>query len=132
MKLSEIEVGVPIGRTLQGHTITVIDVLRAFATVTGTRVGSLEFDQVLSDPAQLHATDMLGDAAHYRLLRTLLVEAEKPGFLLPEHQPLQALTIERNAGEADQMRLSVTLKAEPGVTAAEAVTAALVHLLAKN
>lgn len=129
MKLSEIEVGVPIGRTLQGHTITVMDLLRAFATVTGTRVGSIEFDQALSDPAQLHATDMLGDAAHYRLLRTLLIEADKPGFTLPEQQPLQSLTIERDVGEQGLLRLSVTLTAEPGVSTVEAVNAALDQLL---
>ena len=72
MKLSEIEVTVPVGRTERGKTITVKDLLNAFAVVSGTRLGSQEFDRALGSPMQMHAPETMDNAARYRTLRAVL------------------------------------------------------------
>lgn len=79
MKLSEIETSVPIGRTLEGRPITVRDLLEAFATVSGTRLGTQEFDRALTEPSQLHARETIDNAARFSVLRALLKAAHENG-----------------------------------------------------
>lgn len=71
MKLSHIEVTVPIGRTERGQTLTVMDLLKAFSVATGTEIGSQEFDRALGNPSQLHAKETIENSGRYRILRAL-------------------------------------------------------------
>lgn len=79
MKLSHIEVTVPIGRTERGQTLTVMDLLKAFSIATGTEIGSQEFDRALGDPSQLHAKETIDNGSRYRTLRALAQGALESG-----------------------------------------------------
>jgi hypothetical protein len=126
VKLSEIEATSAIGRTREGRTITVMDLLNAFAIATGTRIGSSEFDAALSDPAQLHAPEIITEAAHFRLLKVLLTEAVKPEFKLPEGQ-LKELTVD--SYKPGVVRVSALLTSHSDYDAAHLLSEALNELL---
>ncbi len=72
MQLNDIEMSIAVGRTAQGKTISVGDIMKVLAKVSGTGLGSQQFDQILADPQQLHAPDMLTNARRYALLCSLL------------------------------------------------------------
>ena len=86
MRLNDIEMTIPVGRTSQGVTITVRDILVVLSTVSGTRLGSQQFDQVLADPQQLHAPGVLDDAQRYGLLSSILDGTVEP----PERLSIQS------------------------------------------
>jgi len=119
VKLSEIETSVPIGRTLEGRTITVRDLLEAFATVSGTRLGSQEFDRALTDPAQLHARGTIDNAARYSVLRALLKAAQEQGPRTFEPKAvgvgLQSISVSQAvaADGRQTTNLSIELSGEP-------------------
>jgi hypothetical protein len=123
VKLSEIETSVPIGRTLEGRTITVRDLLDAFATVSGTRLGSQEFDRALTDPAQLHARGTIDNAARYSVLRALLKAAQEQGPRNFEPQAgsvsLQSVSVSQataaDGGQATTLTIELSGQPEPGL-----------------
>ncbi len=86
VKLSHIEVTVPIGRTERGQTLTVMDLLRAFSVVTGTEIGSQEFDRALGDPSQLHAKEIIENSLRYRTLKALVSGALSILAAHPTHE----------------------------------------------
>ena len=86
MRLNDIEMSIPVGRTSQGVTITVRDLLLVLSTVSGTRLGSQQFDQMLADPQQLHAPGLLDDAQRYGLLSSILDGTVQP----PERISIQS------------------------------------------
>jgi hypothetical protein len=97
VKLSHIEVTVPIGRTERGQTLTVMDLLKAFSVATGTEIGSQDFDRALSDPSQLHAKETIENAGRYRTLRGLAQNALESGaarFDCDDAVSLQSVSVE--------------------------------------
>lgn len=72
MRTNDIEMSVPIGRTLTGEVISVQDIMKVIATVCGVRLGSTRFDQILNEPQLLHAPDTLANAQRYGLLCSIL------------------------------------------------------------
>ncbi|MCY1308658.1 hypothetical protein D9M70_586840 [compost metagenome] len=104
MKFSEIETTAAIGRTLEGRTITVRDLLQAFAIVSGTKLGSQEFDRALGDPAQMHARETLANSSRFNALRSLIQAASESG----------PVTFEPIPGEPKLRSVSVTQNIEDG------------------
>lgn len=78
MRLNDIEMSIAVGRTGTGKTITVRDLLTILATVSGARLGSQQFDQILADPQMIHAPDTICNARRYGLLEAILSEAICP------------------------------------------------------
>jgi len=87
VKLSEIETSAAVGRTLEGRTITVRDLLQAFAIVSGTKMGSQDFDRALSEPAQMHARDTLANSSRFNVLRSFIQAANESGPVTFEIEP---------------------------------------------
>lgn len=82
MRLNDIEMSVPIGRTATGVIVTVRDIMSVLATVSGAALGSRQFDQILSDPYTLHAPDTLSSSLRYGALSAMLEgAAEQPEWL---------------------------------------------------
>ncbi len=130
MKLSSIEVTVPIGRTERGQTLTVMDLLKAFSVATGTEIGSQEFDRALGNPSQLHAKETIDNASRYRTLRALAqralengpvaIDAEGEAFLrtlsaeerqIAPGQWVKCITIELQTGLEKNLGLDLALDA---------------------
>lgn len=113
MKLSHIEVTVPIGRTERGQTITVMDLLKAFSIATGTEIGSMEFDRALENPSQLHAKGIIDNAARFRSLRALAQRAFESGpiaFSQPGDCMLRSIAAEARQVGSDRSQVSIQIQ----------------------
>ena len=108
MRLNDIEMTIPVGRTSQGVTITVRDILMVLSTVSGTRLGSQQFDQVLGDPQQLHAPGVLDNAQRYGLLSSILDGTVEP----PERISFQSSLPDGDTASG-RVFISVTSKNDP-------------------
>lgn len=118
MKLSHIEVTVPIGRTERGQTITVMDLLKAFSIATGTEIGSMEFDRALEDPSQLHARETIENASRFRSLRALAQRAFESGPISLGRSgecTLQTITADAQQIGAERNRIQILIQLENGL-----------------
>lgn len=90
MRLSDIEMSVPIGRTSTGSIVTVRDIMAVLATVSGTALGSRQFDEILSEPYTLHAPDTLSSSVRYGALSAMLEGvADHPDWLEIERETIR-------------------------------------------
>lgn len=118
MKLSHIEVTVPIGRTERGQTITVMDLLKAFSVATGTEIGSQEFDRALGNPSQLHAKETIENAGRYRTVRALAQGALEGGpvrFDAEGDAVLHSLSAEARQVAPGQWIKTITIELQTGL-----------------
>lgn len=118
MKLSHIEVTVPIGRTERGQTLTVMDLLRAFSVVTGTEIGSQEFDRALGDPSQLHAKEIIENSLRYRTLKALALGALTNGardFPCEEPVAVTRISAESRQTSATSRAIDITISLVAGL-----------------
>lgn len=102
MQLNDIEMSIAVGRTALGSTITVRDIMKTLAKVTGAGLGSQQFDQILADPQLMHAPDMVANAKRYALLCSLL-DGNVPA---PEEVEIQAMAPAEEAS-AVQLRIAI-------------------------
>lgn len=128
MKLSHIEVTVPIGRTERGQTLTVMDLLKAFATATGTEIGSLDFDRALDNPSQLHAKETIENAGRFRTLRALAQNSLQSGpvtFSQGGESVLRSVAAEGRQISPERRQVSIQVQLETGLNDGLGLDAAL-------
>lgn len=128
MKLSHIEVTVPIGRTERGQTLTVMDLLRAFSVVTGAEIGSLEFDRSLDNPEQLHAKETIENAARFRALRAIAQRSLENGpstFSRDGDSVLREVTTDSRQVKPGRQEVSIQIRIETGLNDSHGLEAAL-------
>jgi len=112
MRLNDIEMSMVIGRTPEGVTITVRDLIMALSTISGTTIGSAEFNEILSAPFTLHAPDTISNSRRYALLNAILEgKTASP----------DTFHITQETGEPGTVKIHVVTNTNPGAEISHAL-----------